>query len=113
MISEAWPRMRGLLASFLADIPYTMRRREDERERERYFQYTFYLIFRMIGVYAVIVEKPQSQGRVDCIVETPKIEAKGYALPYAADSRTVWCIGVSFSSETGTVGEWKSRQNVK
>ena len=125
-------RMRELLTSFLADIPYTMRRREDERERERYFQYTFYLIFRMIGVYAVIVEKPQSQGRVDCIVETPKyvyifefkldgtadealaqIEAKGYARPYAADSRTVWCIGVSFSSETGTVGEWKSRQNVK
>ena len=120
-------RMRGLLASFLADIPYTMRRREDERERERYFQYTFYLIFRMIGVYAVIVEKPQSQGRVDCIVETPKyvyvfefkldgtadealaqIEAKGYARPYAADSRTVHCIGVSFSSETGTIGEWKS-----
>ena len=64
--------MRELLTSFLADIPYTMRRREDERERERYFQYTFYLIFRMIGVYAVIVEKPQSQGRVDCIVETPK-----------------------------------------
>ena len=125
-------RMRELLTSFLADIPYTMRRREDERERERYFQYTFYLIFRMIGVYAVIVEKPQSQGRVDCIVETPKyvyifefkldgtadealaqIEAKGYARPYAADSRTVWCIGVSFSSETGTVGEWESRQNVK
>ena len=120
-------RMRGLLASFLADIPYTMRRREDERERERYFQYTFYLIFRMIGVYAVIVEKPQSQGRVDCIVETPKyvyvfefkldgtadealaqIEAKGYARPYTADSRTVHCIGVSFSSETGTIGEWKS-----
>ena len=120
-------RMRGLLASFLADIPYTMRRREDERERERYFQYTFYLIFRMIGVYAVIVEKPQSQGRVDCIVETPKyvyifefkldgtadealaqIEAKGYARPYAADSRTVHCIGVSFSLETGTIGEWKS-----
>ena len=70
-----------------------------------------------------------SSTRVDCIVETPKyvyifefkldgtadealaqIEAKGYARPYAADSRTVHCIGVSFSSETGTVGEWKSLQ---
>ncbi len=29
-------RMRELLTSFLADIPYTMRRREDERERERF-----------------------------------------------------------------------------
>ncbi|HIZ86796.1 MAG TPA: PD-(D/E)XK nuclease domain-containing protein [Candidatus Coprenecus pullistercoris] len=90
---------------------------------------TLYAGLRMIDVYAVIVEKPQSQGRVDCIVETPKyvyifefkldgtadealaqIEAKGYARPYAADSRAVHCIGVSFSSETGTVGEWKSLQ---
>ena len=120
-------RIRDLFTSFLADIPYTVRRREDERERERYFQYTFYLILRMVSVYLTCVEKPQSQGRVDCIVETPKyvyifefkldgtadealaqIEAKGYARPYAADSRTVHCIGVSFSSETGTIGEWKS-----
>ena len=125
-------RIRDLFTSFLADIPYTVRRREDERERERYFQYTFYLILRMVSVYLTCVERPQSQGRVDCTVETPKyvyvfefkldgtadealaqIEAKGYARPYAADSRTVWCIGVSFSSETGTVGEWISHQNVK
>ena len=26
----------------------------------------------MISTYAVTVEQPQSQGRVDCIVETPK-----------------------------------------
>ncbi|HIZ84881.1 MAG TPA: ATP-binding protein [Candidatus Coprenecus stercoravium] len=121
-------RIRDLFTSFLADIPYTVRRREDERERERYFQYTFYLILRMVSVYLTCVEKPQSQGRVDCIVETPKyvyifefkldgtadealaqIEEKGYARPYAADSRTVHCIGVSFSSETGTVEEWKCK----
>ena len=58
--------LRELFTSFLSSIPYTMRRKEDERERERYFHYTFYLIFRLISVYTVYTEKAQSQGRVDC-----------------------------------------------
>ena len=49
-----------------------MRRKENERERERYFHYTFYLIMRLISVYTVYTEKVQSHGRVDCIVETPE-----------------------------------------
>ncbi|WP_299233260.1 ATP-binding protein [uncultured Bacteroides sp.] len=116
-----------LFTSFLASIPYTMRRKEDETEKERYFQYTFYLILRLISVYTVYVEKVQSQGRVDCIVETPQhiyifefkldgtadealqqIESKGYAREYAADSRKLFRIGAVFSSETGTIGEWKT-----
>ena len=116
-----------LFTSFLASIPYTMRRKEDETEKERYFQYTFYLIMRLISVYTVYVEKIQSQGRVDCIVETPQyiyifefkldgtadealqqIEDKGYAREYATDSRKLFRIGAVFSSETGTIGEWKT-----
>ena len=107
-----------------------MRRKDDERERERYFHYTFYLIFRLISVYTVYTEKAQSQGRVDCIVETQdyiyvfefkldgtadealtQIEEKGYARPYSADSRQLYKIGVSFSSATGTVEEWKVNEN--
>ncbi len=118
--------MRKLFTAFFADIPYTMRRKEDERERERYFHYTFYLIFRLVSVYAVYTEKEQSEGRVDCIVETPdyvyifefkldgsadealrQIEARGYARPYAADRRRLYRIGVSFSSQTGTIDDWK------
>ena len=94
-----------LLTGFLADIPYSMRRKETERERERYFHYTFYLLMRMISCYTVYAEKQQSEGRVDCNVEVPdyvyifefkldgtaaealaQIEDKGYAKPYAADS---------------------------
>ena len=116
--------LRGLFTSFLAGIPYTMR---SKHEKERYFHYTFYLIFRLISVYTVYTEKEQSQGRSDCIVETPdyvyifefkrdgsadealaQIEAKGYARPYEADPRTIYKIGVNFSSETGTVEEWKT-----
>ena len=119
-------KFRKLLTSFLADIPYTMRRKEDERERERYFHYTFYLLMRIISCYTVYTEKQQSEGRVDCIVETPdyiyifefkldgtadealaQIEDKGYARPYEADNRPLYKIGVSFSSETGTVSDWK------
>ena len=114
------------LTSFLASIPYTMRRKENERERERYFHYTFYLIMRLISVYTVYTEKVQSHGRVDCIIETPEyvyifefkldgtaeealgqIEEKGYAREYESDSRKLYKIGAVFSSETGTIEDWK------
>ena len=119
-------QLRKLFTSFLADIPYTMRRKEDERERERYFHYTFYLLMRMVICYTVYTEKQQSEGRVDCIIETPgyiyifefkldgtaedalqQISDKGYARPYEADGRQLYRIGVSFSSETGTIADWK------
>ena len=115
-----------LLTSFLADIPYSMRRKENERERERYFHYTFYLLMRMVSVYTTYTEKQQSEGRVDCIIETPdyiyifefkldgtadealkQIEDKGYTRSYLADNRKLYRIGVSYSSDTGTVEDWK------
>ena len=113
------------LTSFLASIPYTMRRKENERERERYFHYTFYLIMRLISIYTVYTEKVQSHGRVDCIVETPQyvyifefkldgtaeealrqIEEKGYAREYEGDTRKLYKVGAVFSSETGTIEEF-------
>ena len=113
------------LTAFFASIPYTMRRKDTEAERERYFHYTFYLLFRIISTFLVLTEKQQSEGRADCIIEAPgavyifefkldgtaaealsQIEARGYARPYAADSRTVRRIGVSFSSTTGTIEDW-------
>ena len=76
----------------------------------------------------VYIEKQLSQGRADCIIETDKyvyifefkldgtadealqqIEDRGYALPYASDARTLHKIGCSFSSETGTIEEWKTK----
>ena len=74
----------------------------------------------------MLTEKQQSEGRADCIVETPKgvyifefkldgtaddalrqIEEKGYARPYEADSCPVHRVGVSFSSRTGTIDDWR------
>ena len=115
-----------LLTAFLASIPYSMRRKNDEREWERYFHYTFYLILRLMSLYVVYTEKEQSQGRVDCIVETDnyvyifefkldstaaaalkQIENTGYARPYAADPRRLYKVGVNFSSKTGTIDDWQ------
>ena len=116
---------RRLMTSFLASVPYRERRKSDERERERYFHYTFYLILRMVSVYTVFTEKAQSEGRVDCVIETPEyiyilefkkdgtakeameqINTKGYAREYEADKRKLYKIGINFSSETGTIDDW-------
>ena len=119
-------KLEKLLTSFFASIPYSQRRKDDEREKERYFQYTFYLVLRMISCFTVFTEKEQSEGRVDCIVETQKyvyifefkrdgsaldalgqIERMGYAREYAADNRTIHQIGCNFSSKTGTIDGWQ------
>ena len=121
-------KLEKLLTSFFASIPYSQRRKDDEREKERYFQYTFYLVIRMISSFTVLIEKEQSEGRVDCIIETPmfvyifefkrdgsatealkQIEEKGYAREYATDNRTIYLIGCNFSSKTGTIDDWKSK----
>ena len=120
--------LENLLTSFFASIPYTQRRKDDEREKERYFQYTFYLVLRMISCFTVFIEKQQSEGRVDCVVETQnyiyifefkrdgsaeeamkQIEEMGYAREYAADGRKIYQIGCNFSSKTGTIDGWKMK----
>ena len=118
-------KFQTLMTSFLASIPYNVRRKDDEREWERYFQYTFYLIMRMISTYLTFIEKETSRGRADCVIETPshvyifefkldgtakeaieQIDARGYAREYGADSRALYKIGCGFSSATGTISDW-------
>ncbi|MDY3270926.1 MAG: PD-(D/E)XK nuclease domain-containing protein, partial [Prevotella sp.] len=113
------------LTSLLANISYRFHRKQDDRECERHFQYTFYLIMQLLGKYNTYVEKETSQGRIDCVLECPdyvyifefklnstaeaalkQIDDKGYAQPYAADKRKIYKIGISFSSETGTVNDF-------
>lgn len=122
-------KFRDLLSSFLASIPYSARRHENEREKERYFQYTIYLLMRMVSCYTVYHEKETSQGRADCVVETPdfvyifeykldrpaaealqQIDDMGYAREYAVDKRKVYKIACCLSSKTGTVSEFEVGQ---
>jgi hypothetical protein len=123
---------RKLFTAFLAETPYSMRPKKDQRQRELYFHYTFYLLMRLISCYTVYTEKQLSEGRADCIVETPKfvyifefkldgtadealaqISERGYGKAYVADSRQVFFIGASFSSKTGTVEEWKTEDKLQ
>ena len=113
------------LTAFLANISYRFHRKQDAMECERHFQYTFYLIMTLLGKYNTYIEKETSQGRIDCILECPdyvyifefklnstaevalkQIEEKNYALPYASDARKLYKVGISFSSETGTVNDF-------
>ena len=119
-------KFKTLLTSFLSSIPYTARRKENETEKERYFTYTLYLIFRIASCYITYIEKEQSYGRLDCCVETPKyvyifefkldgsaeaalqqIEDMGYANEFLSSGKTIHKIGVNISSQTGTVADWK------
>ena len=120
--------LREYMESLLSDIPYGIRcSRTDGEARERDFQYTFYLIFRMLGGWKVYAEKSSRQGRADCVVETDRyvyifefkldgtaedalrqIEEKGYARPYTADTRRLFRIGASFSSSTGNIEDWQT-----
>lgn len=120
---------RDSLTAFLSSIAYDSHASVKTPEAtEKYFQYTFYLLLRLIGESncRLINEKPQAIGRVDCIIELKdyvyifefkldgsadqalrQIEERNYAKPYLADKRKVVCIGVNFSSQTRTVEEWK------
>ena len=88
---------------------------------------SIYLIMRLISCYTVYTEKQLSEGRADCIIETDdyvyifefkcgksaeealqQIEDKGYAVPYAADSRRILKIGVNFDPEKRNLEGWKS-----
>ena len=122
-------KFKTLLTSFLASIPYTARRKENETEKERHFSYTLYLIFRIASCYITYIEKEQSYGRLDCCIETQKyiyvfefkldgsadaalqqINDKGYANEFLAAGKTIYKIGVNISSETGTVDDWKMEE---
>ena len=115
-------RFEKLMTSLLSSVTYRFQRKQDQMECERYFQYTFYLIVKMLAFYSTVAEKETSEGRIDCVVECPgyiyiiefklngsakaalsQIEEKGYAKPYAADSRKLIAIGINFSSEKGTI----------
>ena len=120
---------RDSLTAFLSSIPYDSHPSLQGMERmEKHFQYTFYLLLRLLGVYCLSIhcEETQSRGRVDCILEMEKyvyifefkldksaeealqqIRERGYAKPYLMDRRQVICIGVNFSSETRTVSGWE------
>ena len=106
--------------SFFASIPYDL-----ENKTEKHYQTIFYLLFRLMGQY-VDAEVKSAVGRADVVVRladvvyvfefkydgTPdealaQIDSKQYALPFLAEGRKVFKIGVNFDSATRSIGDWK------
>lgn len=117
--------VRDAFTAFLASIPYEANKDERAKDFETHFQYTFYIIFRLLSCYTTLLEKQNSKGRADIIIESDndiyifefkldgsaeealqQIEDKQYALPYLQDKRKLHKIGANISSSTRTVDGW-------
>lgn len=115
------------LKAFLSGIPYVegfKKKLEEAAFSEGFYEYTFWLIFNMMNVYAQTQVKCHG-GRIDFVVQMPEttyvfelkvngtaqealdqINSKGYALPYHTEGRKVVKVGVQFDRETMTIGEY-------
>ena len=110
------------LRAYFAGIPYDLK-----MDSENNFHNAFYILVTLIGLDAR-AEVHTSDGRVDLLIQTPEyvyvielkydvsaeealrqVEGKEYALQFDADDRKVFCIGVSFSSETRRINDWLIR----
>lgn len=114
-----------VLQSLFASITYT--RLGDVFEH--YFQMVIYLVFTLLGKFAQC-EMQTFDGRIDCVLKTrhfiyvfefkcntsvavalQQIESKEYALPFAADDRKLYKIGVAFDSKKRKLVDWVIKNN--
>ena len=107
------------LQSFFADTGY-----EVIREQELHYENVLFIVFKLVGFYTK-VEYHTSEGRIDLVLQTDKfiyvmefklngtaeealnqINDKHYALPFEADNRKLFKVGVNFSSQTRNIEKW-------
>ena len=107
------------LQSFFADTPYEL-----VRDLELHYQNVLFIVFKLMGFYTK-VEYHTSEGRIDLVLQTDKyiyimefklegtaeealrqINEKRYALPFEADPRRLFKIGVNFAKETRNIERW-------
>lgn len=115
------------LKAFLAGVPYVegfQKKLAEVKNYEGFYEYTFWLIFNMLNLYAGTQVKCAG-GRIDFVVGMPdttyvfelkvngtaaealaQINSKGYALPYETAGRSVVKVGVQFDRDSMTVGEY-------
>lgn len=114
------------MKAFLAGVPYVegfQKKLSEVKNYEGFYEYTFWLIFNMLNVYARTQVK-YAGGRIDFVVQMPEttyvfelkvrgtarealdqINSNNYALPYSAEDKVVK-VGVQFDRDTMTVGEY-------
>ena len=122
-IDQAMSEMKA----YLAGIPYVegfKKKLAEVSNYEGFYEYTFYLIFSMLNVYARTQVKCAG-GEIDVVVEMPdstyvfelkvngtaqealdQIDRKGYATPYLTEGRKVVKVGAQFDRDTMTVGDY-------
>ena len=107
------------LQSFFADSPYKL-----ARDLELHYQNVLFIIFKLLGFYTQ-AEYRTSQGRIDLLVKTDhyiyvmefkldgtaeealqQINDRQYAMPFVADGRTVYKVGVNFSNRLRGIERW-------
>ena len=107
------------LQSFFADTTY-----EVIRDQELHYENVLFIVFKLVGFYTK-VEYHTSEGRIDLVLQTDKfiyvmefklngtaeealnqINDKHYALPFEADNRKLFKVGVNFSSQTRNIEKW-------
>lgn len=107
------------LKAYLASISNRL-----SNKNERDFQTVFYLIFNLMGAL-ILVEEDSAIGRADAVVHMPdaiyvfelkydgsaeeaiqQIDNKGYLIPYSADGKRLFKIGVNYDSNQRTIGDW-------
>ena len=113
--------IRNVFTGLFASISYTT----EADPFEHYFQSVIYIIFTLLGKLTDC-EIHTYSGRIDCRVTTDEyiylfefkrddtaeaalaqIDTKEYALPYIADERKLYKIGVSFDSKTRKLVGWE------
>ena len=111
------------LKAYLASISNRL-----SNKNERDFQTVFYLIFNLMGAF-ILVEEDSAIGRADAVVHTPdavyvfelkydgsaeeaikQIDDKGYLIPYSADGKRLYKIGVNYDSQQRTIGDWMVKE---
>ena len=107
------------LQSFFADTTY-----EVIREQELHYENVLFIVFKLVGFYTK-VEYHTNDGRIDLVLQTEKfiyimefklsgtaeealqqINDKRYALPFEADGRKLFKIGINFSEKTRNIEKW-------
>ena len=107
------------LQSFFADTTY-----EVIRDQELHYENVLFIVFKLVGFYTN-VEYHTNNGRIDLVLQTDKfiyimefklngtaeealqqINDKCYALPFEADGRKLFKIGINFSEKTRNIEKW-------
>ena len=109
------------LAIFFANVPYNI-----HLKHEKYYQTTFYLIFKLIGL-RIDAEVYTNQGRIDAVVEVPghifliefkldksaaealqQIRTNNYFQKYQGRGVPLTLVGANFDSAQRKVTEWQA-----